>query len=58
MQCSSAVIDLNAHGADTDDCEEYRRVRKIQERIWRTLPPNVPYGLNVNNPPGEFNAAG
>jgi hypothetical protein len=44
--CSNRDIDLNARGADRRDCEEYSELMRLRRRVWQTLPPNRPFGLN------------
>jgi len=45
--CSNREIELNAQGADRPDCEEYCELMRLRRRVWRTLPPNRPFGLNA-----------
>ncbi len=45
--CSDQEIELNAAGADNDECAAYQAMKRLRRRVWRTLPPNRPFGLNV-----------
>ena len=43
---SDREIHFNSHGADTPENDDYRRLRQLRARVHRTLPPNLPFGLN------------
>lgn len=54
MWCHERRVELNAHGADDEECEEYHEMVRLRNRVHRTLPANTIFGLNVRKPPKDL----